>query len=79
MGGSMMRMQSMDAFNVLKRLSPIYVLCSLTENTIPELGKMTNTLKASLAHWSELSAAVFVPHTDAEYERLVALLDDLVD
>ena len=40
---------------------------------------MTKTLKASLDHWSELSAAIFVPHTDAEYERLAALLDDLVD
>ncbi len=40
---------------------------------------MTNTLKASLAHWPELSDAVFVPHTAAEYERLVALLDQLVD
>lgn len=40
---------------------------------------MTNTLKASLAHWPEVSEAVFVPHTAAEYERLVALLDELVD
>ncbi|MEA3210859.1 MAG: HTH-type transcriptional regulator / antitoxin HigA [Chthoniobacter sp.] len=40
---------------------------------------MTNTLKSSLAHWPEVSEAVFVPHTAAEYERLVALLDELVD
>src|SRR5437867_1563254 len=41
--------------------------------------RMTDTLKISLAHWPEVSAAVFVPHTAAEYERLVALLDELVD
>ena len=29
--------------------------------------------------WSSLSRSVFVPHTDAEYERIVALLDSLVD
>ena len=40
---------------------------------------MTAALKTSLAHWPEVSDAVFVPHTAAEYERLVALLDELVD
>lgn len=40
---------------------------------------MTDALKSSLAHWPELSQAVFVPHTEAGYERLVALLDELVD
>ena len=40
---------------------------------------MTATLKKSLAHWPELSHAVFVPHTEAEYRRLVRLLDQLVD
>ena len=40
---------------------------------------MTDTLKATLAHWPELSQSVFVPHTEAEYRRLVALLDQLVD
>lgn len=40
---------------------------------------MTATLKASLTHWPELSQAVFVPHTEAEYTRLVDLLDELVD
>lgn len=40
---------------------------------------MTAALKSSLAHWPELSGAVFVPHTDAEYQRLVALLDELID
>ena len=29
--------------------------------------------------WSSLAGAVFVPHTEDEYRRLVALLDGLVD
>jgi HTH-type transcriptional regulator/antitoxin HigA len=40
---------------------------------------MTAALELSLSHWPELSRAVFVPHTTVEYERLVALLDELVD
>lgn len=29
--------------------------------------------------WSSLSGKVFVPHSEEEYQRLVALLDGLVD
>ena len=29
--------------------------------------------------WSSLSGDVFVPHTEAEYKRIVVLLDHLVD
>ncbi len=29
--------------------------------------------------WKNLSDTVFVPHTEAEYNRLVAMLDALVD
>ncbi len=29
--------------------------------------------------WSSLADAVFVPHTEDEYRRLVALLDGLID
>ena len=29
--------------------------------------------------WSLLAGAVFVPHTDEEYRRLVAILDGLID
>jgi HTH-type transcriptional regulator / antitoxin HigA len=29
--------------------------------------------------WSSLADAVFVPHTEAEHDRLVSLLDRLVD
>ncbi len=40
---------------------------------------MTATLKTSLTHWPEIAQAVFVPHTEAEYQQLVSLLDELVD
>ena len=29
--------------------------------------------------WSSLAGTIFVPHTEEEYYRLVALLDDLID
>lgn len=29
--------------------------------------------------WKNLSDTVFVPHTEAEYSRLVAMLDNLID
>jgi HTH-type transcriptional regulator/antitoxin HigA len=29
--------------------------------------------------WPELAPLLFVPHTEAEYERLVGLLDELID
>lgn len=32
-----------------------------------------------LQSWKNVSETVFVPHTEAEYERLVQMLDDLVD
>lgn len=37
-----------------------------------DVGKTVNA-------WSSLADTVFVPHTDAEYDRLVSLLDRLVD
>ena len=40
---------------------------------------MTATLRDSLTHWPEIGRAVFYPHTAAEYERLVALMDELID
>ena len=40
---------------------------------------MTDSLKASLAHWPELSQSVFVLHTELEYGRLALLLDQRVD
>ncbi len=29
--------------------------------------------------WSSLAGAVFVPHTESDYRRLVSLLDNLID
>ena len=29
--------------------------------------------------WSPMAETLFVPHNDAEYKKLVALLDDLID
>lgn len=29
--------------------------------------------------WEKVSGTVFVPRTEAEYERLVAMLDELID
>lgn len=37
-----------------------------------DVGKTTDA-------WSSLAGTVFVPHTEDEYQRLVALLDGLVD
>ena len=36
-------------------------------------------VKRAANAWSSLSGAVFVPHTEAEYNRIVALLDRLID
>lgn len=30
-------------------------------------------------HWMELAKTIVVPHTEAEYQRLVAFLDRLID
>jgi HTH-type transcriptional regulator/antitoxin HigA len=32
-----------------------------------------------LRSWQNISDTVFVPHTEAEYERLVSMLDNLID
>ena len=36
-------------------------------------------VKRAANAWSSLSGAVFVPHTEADYERIVSLLDRLID
>lgn len=36
-------------------------------------------ITTAVAHWHELATAVFVPHSEAEYLRLVAVLDRLID
>ena len=40
---------------------------------------MIDAVRTSLAHWPELSQSVFVAHSEADYQRLAALLDELVD
>lgn len=40
---------------------------------------MTVALRKSLAHWPEISHAIFVPRSPADYEKLVLLLDELID
>ncbi len=40
---------------------------------------MTDTPRATLALWPELSQSVFVPHTEKDYRRLVVLLNQLVN
>lgn len=32
-----------------------------------------------ISHWPDMVACLFVPHAEAEYDRLVALLDGLID
>lgn len=36
-------------------------------------------LEKTITAWSSIAETVFVPHTEQEYEQLVALLDDLID
>ena len=36
-------------------------------------------LGQTIAAWSSISETVFVPHTEQEYDRLVELLDSLID
>ena len=36
-------------------------------------------ISPALSHRPDMADCLFVPHTEAEYDRLVALLDSLVD
>jgi HTH-type transcriptional regulator/antitoxin HigA len=36
-------------------------------------------ITSAVAHWQEVARAVFVPHSEAEYLRLVGVLDRLID
>ena len=40
---------------------------------------MEATIQTSQDVWPMLTPIVFVPHTESEYQRLVAVLDDLID
>ena len=39
----------------------------------------TIDIKNAVNAWAPLSGTVFVPHTEEEYNRIVALLDTLID
>ena len=36
-------------------------------------------IKKSLSAWPSVARTVFLPHTEQEYNRVVALLDELID
>ena len=36
-------------------------------------------LDQTIAAWSSITETIFVPHSEQEYERLVELLDSLID
>jgi HTH-type transcriptional regulator/antitoxin HigA len=38
-----------------------------------------SNLSSTLQAWTTLSSLVYVPHTEEEYGRLVAVLDSLID
>ena len=41
---------------------------------------MTNPdISNAISHWPDMADCLFVPHTEAEYDRLAALLDSLID
>lgn len=39
----------------------------------------TINIDKTIKAWSNLNDTLFVPHTDAEYQKLIVLLDDLID
>ena len=40
---------------------------------------MTAEIQAAQDVWPKLTPVVFVPHAESEYQRLVTVLDDLID
>lgn len=40
---------------------------------------MDRVVQQAQVGWSSVQKILYVPHTDAEYERLVAVLDELID
>jgi HTH-type transcriptional regulator/antitoxin HigA len=40
---------------------------------------LSPSLKKTIRVWPEISDVLFVPHTEAEYDRAVTLLDELID
>ncbi len=39
----------------------------------------TPDIPTAISHWPDMADCLFIPHTEAEYDRLVALLDGLLD
>ena len=40
---------------------------------------MVSEIQTAQDVWPVLNSVVFVPHEESEYQRLVAILDDLID
>lgn len=40
---------------------------------------MDRVMQQAQAGWPSVQKILYVPHTEAEYERLVAVLDELID
>jgi HTH-type transcriptional regulator/antitoxin HigA len=40
---------------------------------------LSSSLEKTIQVWPEISEVLFVPHTEAEYEQAVSLLDELID
>ena len=40
---------------------------------------MVSEIQTAQDVWPVLNSVVFVPHKESEYQRLVAILDDLID
>ncbi|MGB5592601.1 MAG: hypothetical protein WBM32_15985 [Crocosphaera sp.] len=40
---------------------------------------ITTNFNQTVNAWSNLSDNLFVPHTETEYEKLVTILDELID
>lgn len=40
---------------------------------------MSIELQKTLSAWTSLESVISVPHSDKDYEKLVKLLDDLID
>ena len=40
---------------------------------------MVSEIRTAQDVWPVLNSVVFVPHDESEYQRLVAILDDLID
>ncbi|MDE2799013.1 MAG: hypothetical protein OXI94_10140 [Gemmatimonadota bacterium] len=40
---------------------------------------MVSEIRVAQDVWPVLNSVVFVPHDESEYQRLVAILDDLID